>query len=110
MSINADKLGADLIDAATKSLGASFQSAKAVAEPQLRALATLSATIAQQVTDGELSEAEAAALLKIHLNTTRVVLLSVQGLGLLAVEAAVNALTGVIRDTANTAVGFPLIV
>ncbi|MGH7460980.1 MAG: hypothetical protein ACREMA_08120 [Longimicrobiales bacterium] len=109
MSINADKLGADLIDAATKSLGASFQSARAVAEPQLRALASLSATIAQQVVNGELSAAEAEALLKIHLNTTKVVLLAIEGLGLLAVEAAVNAVTGVIRDTANTAVGFPLV-
>lgn len=109
MSINVEKLGADLIDAATKSLGASFKSAKAVAEPQLKALASLSATIAQQVLEGELSKAEAEALLKIHLNTTRVVLLAVEGLGLLAVEAAVNAVTGVIREAANTAVGFPLV-
>jgi len=109
MSINIEKLAADLIDAAKKSLGTSFTSARTVAEPQLKALAALSGTIAQQVLEGELSEAEAEALLRIHINTTRIILLTVEGLGLLAVEAAVNSVIAVIRDTANSVVGFPMV-
>jgi hypothetical protein len=37
------------------------------------------------------------------------VLLAIQGLGLLSVEAAINAALNVVKNTVNTAVGFALI-
>ena len=42
-------------------------------------------------------------------NATKTVFLTVEGLGILAVEAAMNAALKTIRDAVNTAVGFVLL-
>ena len=65
--------------------------------------------IGKLTANGEISAAEAKALIAIHKNTTRTVLLTVQGLGLLAVEKAVNAALGSVKDAVNGAVGVALL-
>ena len=54
-------------------------------------------------------ESELSALLQMQRNAMRAVLLTIQGLGLLAVEQAINAALDVIRTAVNTALGFDLI-
>lgn len=58
---------------------------------------------------GKLTTQQAELHLQIQKNAMRSVLLTVEGLGLLAVESAINAALQVVKDTVNTAVGFPLI-
>jgi hypothetical protein len=42
-------------------------------------------------------------------NSALAVMLTVEGLGLLTVESAINAALGAVRDSVNTAVGFALL-
>jgi hypothetical protein len=42
-------------------------------------------------------------------NSALAVLLTVQGLGLLTVESAINAALGAVKETVNTALGFLLL-
>ncbi len=45
----------------------------------------------------------------MQLNASKAVLLTIEGIGLLAAEAAVNAVLDVIKDSVNTALGFAIL-
>ena len=109
MSLDISEVGGKIIEAASSSLGASWKEAKGVAEPQLRDLARIAENFGRQTAAGEITKEEAKALFSIHVNTTRMVLLTIEGLGILAAEAAINAVLNVLRDTANTALGFDIV-
>lgn len=57
----------------------------------------------------QISEGEASVLLEMQKNTARSVLLAVQGMGLIAVEEAINAALAAVRGAVNTALGFALL-
>lgn len=63
-------------------------------------------TLKQQ---GKITEAEAHVLLEMQENASRAVLLAVQGMGMIAVEEAINAALGAVSDIVNGALGFALI-
>jgi len=103
------ELTAAMLDAARASLGRDWSKARAFAEPELDKLARSLVDIGRLAADGTIAEQEAAALLEIHKNTTRTVLLTVKGLGLLAVENAINAALASVKDAVNGAIGFVLL-
>ena len=105
MPLDIGTIGDDMVAAASAALGKDWNAARTYAVPEFKRLAAVLTGIAEQTATGELTLAEARALLQIHQNTTRNVILAVQGLGLLAVENAVNAALGVVRDAINTAAG-----
>ena len=109
MSVDIGELAQNMIAAASSSLGTSWQKARGTAEPQLEELARLAGEIAQKAVSKEISEPEAKVLLKIQWNTTKTVLLEIEGLAVLALEAAINAVLGVLQDTVNTTLGFEII-
>ncbi len=98
-----------MIGAAKASLGRDWSKARAFAEPELDRLARSLVSIGQLTVDGTITQEEAAALLDIHKNTTRMVILTVEGLGLLAVENAINAALASVKDTLNAALGVALL-
>jgi hypothetical protein len=98
-----------MVGAARGSLGRDWSKARAFAEPQFDNLARSLVNIGDLTAQGAITAEEAAALLEVHKNTTRVVLLAVKGIGLLAAENAVNAALGAVRDTVNGAIGFALL-
>jgi hypothetical protein len=55
--------------------------------------------------NGKITEQEAAYLMDLQRNASRTVLLTIEGLGILAVEEAINAALAVVRDTINAALG-----
>ncbi len=85
--------------------------------PGIQDLATSSfKRLAQTIIDiekmkfnGTINEEQANLMMSMEKNTFKIVLLSVEGLGILAVEAALNAALKVLRDSVNTAVGFVLL-
>lgn len=103
------ELATSMVQAARGSLGKDWGKARGFAEPELSKLATSLQDIARMALSGEITELEARSLLEIHKNTTRTVLLSVKGLGLLAVENAINAALGAVKDVINGAVGVALV-
>ena len=98
-----------MMTAAKTSLGNDWAKAKTFAKPEFSRLARSLVDIGKLTANGDISAAEARALLAIHRNTTRTVLLTVEGLGLLAVEKAINAAIGSVKDAINTAVGVAVI-
>ena len=64
----------------------------------------------QILTQGEqIGEGEAAVFLEMQKTTARSVLMSREGTGMLKVEQAINASLGMVKNTVNTTLGFPLI-
>ena len=104
-----DDLVRTMVGAARASLGRDWSKARAFAEPELDRLARSLVNIGQMTAEGAITQQEAAALLEIHKNTTRMVILTVKGLGLLATENAINAALGSVKDTLNAALGVALL-
>ncbi len=87
--------------------------------PEIQNLATSSfKALAQNLVDIEamrqepspsISEEQANLLIGMQKNTVKMVLLSEEGLGLLAAEAAINAALDSIKDVVNKAIGFAIL-
>jgi hypothetical protein len=67
------------------------------------------ATIESLVAAKKMDEEEAKLQLDIQKQAARSILLTIEGLGALAVEAAINAALSVAKDAVNSALGFVLI-
>jgi hypothetical protein len=98
-----------MLGAVRTTLGDDWKEIRAFARPELRRLARVLVDIGRLAVAGKISQAEARSLVRIHKNTTEMILLTGKGLGILAVENAVNAATGSVRDAVNKAVGFVLV-
>ena len=102
-------LVSDMLQAVKASLGKDYSKAKDFARPEVQRLARSVVDIAKLVAAGKVTKQQAKALVAIHKNTTRVVFLTIEGLGIIAVENALNAAIGAIRSAVNRAVRFALI-
>ena len=99
----------DMLQAVKASLGKDYSKAKDFARPELQRLARSLVDFAKLVATDKVTKQQARSLVAIHQNTTRVVFLTIEGLGIIAVENALNAAIGAIRSTVNGAVKFALI-
>jgi hypothetical protein len=79
------------------------------AGPELRRLAGALADVTRLIEAGKVNQQQARALLRIHRNTTLTVLLTLEGLGVVAVENAINAALDAVGDVVNAAAGFRLL-
>ena len=103
------KLVADMLGAVKASLGKDWPKAKDFAKPEFQRLAASLVDIGRLALAGKVNEQQARALLAIHRNTTQIVLLTIEGLGVIAVENAINSALDTIRTTVNRAVKFALV-
>lgn len=109
MSLNVSELAARMLGAAQEALSAKWPEINDYAEGETQKLAQSLATIEKLHLSGQITDEQARLHLDIQKNTSRTVLLTVEGLSLLAAEQAVNAALRVVRDTVNKALGFVLI-
>lgn len=109
MSFTVAEILKPMMAAARQSLDRDWGQAEDYAKPELKRLAASLADIAKLHAAGKVNKRQAKALLRIHSNTTQTVLLTINGLGVVAVEDAINAALGAARDVVNTAVGFRLV-
>ena len=109
MAINAEQILGEMVGAVKGVVGDRWPAIQTLAEDELEDLANVLARIEARKLAGTISDIEAKALLKIHKNTVENVLSSIEGMGLIMAEMAVNAAMGVIRDAVNAAVGFDLV-
>jgi len=65
--------------------------------------------IAEMVRDGEILPEEAPLYLDIQMQHSRAVLRTVEGIGLVAAEQAINGALDLIKGAVTTALGFPLV-
>ena len=108
-TIDFSKLITDMLGAAKGQLSNHWKEAKPFAEKEINSFAENIKLIAKLKLTGEITEEQAKLYIDIQKSSMRIVLLTIQGLGILAVEAAINAAIDVVRSTVNTALGWAIL-
>jgi hypothetical protein len=108
-ALNLDALTSAMVDAAGGVLKDHWKKARPYAEEELGKIAQAVTFIEDEVLAGRMSVNKARLHLEMQKDTATAVLLTVQGLNLIAVEQAINAALNVIKDTVNGALRFPLL-
>ena len=108
-TINIEELLGNMINAASSELGAKWPAAKDYAESEFKKIGESILFIEAQYVLGKISDIQARLHLELQKQASKTVLLAIEGLGILAVEAAINAALSVLKDTVNTSLGFVLL-
>jgi len=103
------KLGEDMGAAFLSNLKDKVPDIENYAKSEGVKMAQCLATITSLFAAGAIKEDEAKLQLDIQKHAARAILLTIEGLGALAVEAAINAALNVAKGAVNTALGFALI-
>ncbi len=108
-TINFNQLVKDMLTAAKGPLSASWKEAKPYAESEFKAFAENIRLIEKLKLEGTIDEERARLHINIQKNSIQIVLLSIEGIGILAVENAINAAISVIQNTVNRAIGWSIL-
>ena len=109
MSLDVTQLGKDILGAFNGALGEKWPDIREYGEAEAKKLAQTLVMIETLKFSGKITKEQAALHLDIQKNATRTVLMTIEGLGILAAEAAITAALNVVKDSVNTAVGFSLL-
>jgi hypothetical protein len=109
MALSASQLGKDILAALKGTLTDKWPEIREYGESEAKKLAQALVMIEALKVSGKINEEQARLHLEIQKNASRTVLLTIEGLGVLAVEAALNAALNVVKDAVNTALGFVLL-
>jgi transcription initiation factor IIE alpha subunit len=105
MNLNTGKLLESMLNAAKSVLKKKWRSAKPYAENEFRKLLEEAVHIGKLKAEGKVTEEEAVYLMSLQRNSARMVMLTLEGLGIIAVEESINAALAAVRDTINSALG-----
>ena len=103
--VDFDVLIRDMGEAAVPHLEEGAEKAKAFGRHEADKMARTAMMLAEGVTSGQVDADEAKLILEVQKNASRSVLLTVQGLGIVAVEQAVNAAMTVLMTAVQRATG-----
>ena len=109
MSLDTNQLASEMIGAMQAVLQDKWPKIKEYGEAESRKLAESFAMVEKLRLLNEIDEDEAVLHFTIQKNASRTVLLTIEGLGVLAAESAINAALDVVKDSVNTTLGFILI-
>ena len=107
--INVSELVKNMLKAAEGAFKEKWPDAKYYAESEFKKIGESIVFIQKEVLAGRMTEDRARLHMEIQKNAVRMVLLTIEGLGILAVEAAINAALAVLKETVNTALDFALL-
>jgi hypothetical protein len=107
--IDISELVSKMLNAAKDVLGRKWPESKDYAESAFIQIGEAISFIEMQRVLGNMSDEKARLHLNIQKNAAKTVMLTLEGLGIVAVEAVMNAALNVIKDTVNAALGFVLI-
>jgi hypothetical protein len=108
-TIDFSKLFSDMLSAAKSQLADKWPAVEGIATLSIKTLAQSLLDIEEMSVKGTISKEQAALLLDLHKNTTKMVLLSVEVIGIVTAEQAINAALDVVKETINSTIGFGLI-
>ncbi len=103
------KVGKDMITASKTSLGDKFTEAKPFAELSFKQLAQNLALITELRITNVIDDQKAKLHLDLYKSTVKINLLAIEGLGIIAVEEAINSALAVVKDLVNSTIGFAII-
>ena len=109
MNLDAISLGKDILAALNGNLVAKWPDAKEYGEAEAKKLAQTLVMIGTLKATGKINKEQAALHLEMQKNATRMVLMTIEGLGILAAEGAINSALNAVKDTVNKEIGFPLL-
>jgi hypothetical protein len=109
MNIDVEALGAGMIAAAREVVATRWPALRALAEVELRRLATSLHDVARLLQDGTITAERARHLIHIHQNTARSVMTTVKGIGLKTAKDVTGAVLRSASPIVNRAVGFNLL-
>ena len=109
MALNVGELALKMFEAFESSLTGKWPEVKEYAETEAKKMAESMVMIEKLILRDQITEEEAKLHFQIQQNATRMVLLTIEGLGIIAVEQAINAALDVLKDTVNTALDFTLL-
>ncbi|TMP29701.1 hypothetical protein [Pseudoalteromonas rubra] len=109
MSLDVGELASKMFEAFKGELSDKWPDVKDYAEAESKKLAENFVMIEKLKLTGEITEEQAKLHHEIQRNASRSVLLTIEGLGLVAVEQAINAAMDVLKETVNGALGFALL-
>ncbi|SRR6266568_457512 len=109
MALDVGTLASQMLGAALPILKKDAADAESFAQTEFTKIAQTVVAIGQQLAAGQINQKQAELLLDMQTNASRNVLLTLQGLALLAVEAAINAALAAVKTAVNTALGVALI-
>ena len=108
-ALNTSALLSQMIDAAKVVINDKWPEMRDLSTSSFKSLAQGLVDIQKMKADNKISDEQAKLLIDMHKNTLRIVLLSTEGLGILAVEGAINSALNAIKGTVNTAIGIKLL-
>jgi len=109
MALKVSDLVSSMVKAAQASLGKDWPKARDFARPEIDRLARTLRDITQLAAAGKVNKQQARALLAIHKNTAQTVLLTIEGLGIIAAENAINAALAAVKEAVNAAAGVAIV-
>ena len=108
-SIDANELLTEMLKAVKKSLEDKWPQVRDLATSEFRKFSQNIEDIKKMKSNGTITIEQARLQLDIQKNSIKTVLLTEEGLGLLAVEAAINAAIDVIKEAVNKIIGWALL-
>jgi hypothetical protein len=109
MAINTSQLKGLMVHAAKQEVGDAWPEIRLYAESEARKIAETIKMIGKLAEQQKITPTGARLHLRIQKNAAMTVLLTVEGMSLLAVENMINATIRAIRDSVNSSVPFALI-
>jgi hypothetical protein len=107
--LSASQLANDMLGAAVEVLKEKGPEARDFATVEIRKLAETLVSIERLYGQSRITKEQAVLLLEMQKNASRAVLHTLEGLGILAAEAAINAALVVVRAAVNRALGFAIL-
>ena len=109
MSLNISDLVTPMLNAVKNSLAHDWPKAEDYATAEMKRLAQSLIDIQELIVEGKVNEQQAKPLMNVYKNTAVMVFIAIEGLGIIAVENAINAALGVVRETVNAATGIAIL-
>lgn len=109
MAFDFSNLVPQMLGAAEKEIVSGWDEVKSYAETEFKKFTLSLEDIGKLLLSGKISVERAQLLTELHKNAIQNVLLTIEGLGILAVQRAINAAVSVIKDSVNSAIGFAVI-
>ncbi|MBL4674754.1 MAG: hypothetical protein JKY70_00875 [Mucilaginibacter sp.] len=108
-SLDFSNLFSDMLGAAKTQLADKWPAVESLATSSIKTLAQSLIEIEDMSLNKTITKEQATLLLDLHKNTAKMVLLSVEVIGIVAAEQAINAALDIVKDTINKTIGFGLI-
>ena len=108
-ALDTNTLFNSMLSAAKDSLAQTLPALKAASVDALKLLAQNLVSITAMVADGTATEEQAKILFAMQKNAAQTVLLTEEGLALIAAQSAINAALAVVSSAVNAALGFSLL-